>query len=205
MYDAVDANAITYSYAFGKVETFAFSKPTCSINVQASSSIIYIRYQANNHFLVRYSVKILLSEMLSLGLSSYYSERMPVSTPLPSFAIQPRENNRSSNIPNETTTTSILYSTPLRRPPRPLSQISKLCPFPYRKEKEDDRRRQVFLKKVREAGDGKKWELRGDTVSENSEATKRRGEIEMLMVTCGILDTEKRLRIEPKTMGGTTG
>ena len=142
--------------------------------------------------------------MLSLGLSSYYSERMPITTPLPSFPIHSRDNTRSSNIPNETTT-SILYSNPLRPPPRSLGQISKLCPFPYRKEKEDDRRRQAFLKKVREAGDARKWELRGDTVSENSEVTKRREKIEKLMGTRGILDIEKRLRVEPKTMGGTTG
>lgn len=92
--------------------------------------------------------------MLSLG----YSERMPA-TPLP-FAIHPRV-NRSSTL-NET---SRSYSNPPQRP-RPSSQISKVCPFPYRKEKEDDRRRQVFLKKVRDAGDARKWEQRGDTVSE---------------------------------------
>lgn len=94
--------------------------------------------------------------MLSLGPSSFYSsERMPA-TPLP-FVIQPRD--KCPNISNETRS----YSNPLRRP-RPSSQISKLCPFPYRKEKEDDRRRKAFLKKVRDAGDARKWEQRGDTV-----------------------------------------
>lgn len=93
--------------------------------------------------------------MLSLGPPSCYSERMPI-TPL-AFTIDPQ--NNFSNIPNETGS----YPIPLRRP-RHSTQISKFRPFSHRKEKEDDGRRQVFLKKVRDAGDNRKWEQRGDKV-----------------------------------------
>lgn len=127
-----------------------------------------------------------LSEMLSLGppSSSFYAERMPfINTPLSSermpftntplsssFAFRPWNNiNQRSNVPNEaaaanTTATRGLYSNLPPRTLRPPSQISKLCPFPYRKEKEDERRRQAFLRKVRDVGDARKWEQRGDTV-----------------------------------------
>ena len=87
-----------------------------------------------------------------------------------SFAINPRNNtNNRSHVPNEATAATIiatsgLYSNFPQRTLRPSSQISKLCPFPYRKEKEDERRRQAFLRKVRDVGDARKWEQRGDTV-----------------------------------------
>lgn len=88
--------------------------------------------------------------------------------PSPFAAIHPRDNNNHTrpSISNESRCSNQLRGPrPRPRPrPRPASQIGKLCPFPYRKEKEDERRRAAFLKKVRDAGEARRWEQRGDTV-----------------------------------------
>lgn len=124
-------------------------------------------------------------------LLPYQPERIST-TSLP-VAFQPPSEYRTMSRVTES------YLNPLGRP-RPSNRISYFCSAPNRREKEQHLKRQVFLKKVREAGDNRKWLLHGEKVS----MLGLYNGYTLMDSLLGITDIEGGLRFESKAVGSKT-